>query len=279
MATLTKSDANVTSLLAVSKLPAFPSVALRMMELIQRDNANFLMVGDLLKTDAALSSAVLRAANSPLFGVRGEIKSIPVALVTLGLDRVSLLILTTAMYRVIPGGLSRAALRPWWVHNLASALVCSHLSAGQMADEYSYMCGLMHSVGQLALYTAFPQGYGMVLESAAAAGASLVEVERQHYSVDHCELGAALLRKWNIPEEMIDAAAHHHTPDKAACPSTRLVHTGCLVSNHLGFQVAAGPLPPVESLPEEVRRILADEPLRLSLLERVEVIEKSLAVV
>jgi len=118
----------------------------------------------------ALSASMLRAANSPLFGTLGEIRSIPIALLTLGMDRVGMLILNTAMWRLIQGGRGRQSMRPWWRHNLATALLSKHLSYKNMVDEYSYMCGLMHSIGQLVLFEAFPIQYGNVLTQAAEEG-------------------------------------------------------------------------------------------------------------
>lgn len=271
--TMTKTEEPVANLLAIANLPPFPSVALRLMKLIGQDTINFLQVGDLLKTDASLSAAVLRASNSPLFGARGEIKSIPLALVTLGLDRVSLLVLTTAMWRMVPGGMSSQAIRPWWRHNLATALVCKHLAGQNMVDEYCYMCGLLHSIGQLALLSGFPTRYANLLTETAATGHNLLTAERDRFGVDHCQLGAALLKKWNIPEEMVDAAAHHHDPWNASHPFTGVVNVSCSVASHLGFAVAPGLCAALEDLPSLARQLLDDEKFCLETTEKVQAME------
>lgn len=270
---MTKTEEPVANLLAVAKLPPFPSVALRLMQLIGKDTISFIQVGDLLKTDASLSVAVLRASNSPLFGARGEIKSIPLALVTLGLDRVSLLILTTVMWRLVPGGLSPDAIRPWWRHNLATALVCKQLAGQDMVDEYCYMCGLFHSIGQLALMSAFPTQYANLLTETAASGGDVLDAERAHFGVEHCQLGSALLKKWNIPLEMVDAAAHHHDPDKANHPFTTIVSASCSIANYLGFAVAPRLNGPIEALPPLAQRMLNDETFCVEITERVHAME------
>ena len=270
---MTKTEEPVANLLAVAKLPPFPTVALRLMQLIAQDTISFIQVGDLLKTDATLSVAVLRASNSPLFGARGEIKSIPLALVTLGLDRVSLLVLTTAMWRMVPGGLSPHAIRPWWRHNLATALLCKHLAGPDMVDEYCYMCGLLHSIGQLVLMSAFPTQYAPLLTEPAANGSDLMQAEFAHFGVEHCQLGSALLRKWNIPPEMVDGAAHHHDPDKATHPFTDTVHASCCAANYLGFAVAPRRSGPIEELPPLVQQLLDDEKLCMEITEKVQAME------
>lgn len=272
---MTNTEEPVANLLAVAKLPPFPTVALRLMKLIAQDTISFIQVGDLLKTDAGLSVAVLRASNSPLFGVRGEIKSIPLALVTLGLDRVSLLVLTTAMWHMVPGGLSPLAIKPWWRHNLATALLCKQLAGHDMVDEYCYMCGLLHSIGQLALMSAFPTQYANVLAETASCSSDLMQAERLHFGVDHCQLGAELLKKWNIPLEMVDAAAHHHDTDNANHPFTSVVNVSCCMANYLGFAVAPRVGGPIEELPPLVQELLNDEKLCVDITEKVQAMEGS----
>lgn len=274
--TTTTSEATIENLVAISKLPTFPSVAVRVMQLISLDSISFVQVADLLKTDASLSTVVLRSANSPMFGARGEIKSIPLALVTLGIDRVSLLILTTSIFRMVPGGLARNIVRPWWRHNLATALLCKHLTPDGMVDEYNYMCGLLHSIGQLALWEAFPNQYSNVLQTALQQGVCTCEAERTNFGVDHCELGAALLKKWNIPTEMIDAAAHHHDPENASSRFTETVAVSCQVANRLGFTVTPHLTPTHGEMSPRVRELLEDERLTVDIAAKVDEMEQHL---
>jgi HD-like signal output (HDOD) protein len=269
-------DERVTNLVAGCKLPTFPSVALRLMQLISQDAVSYEQLGSLLRTDAALSASMLRAANSPLFGTLGEIRSIPIALLTLGMDRVGMLILNTAMWRMVPGGRGRQSMRPWWRHNLATALLSKHLSYKNMVDEYSYMCGLMHSIGQLVLFEAFPIQYGKVLTQAAEEGLNVLDLERNNFGVEHCELGAALLKKWSIPGEMVDAAAHHHDPENATSATTRLVSMGCTIATQFGFAVAPAQPKPVADLPLQIQELLSDEKLRQEIAERVDAMEWTL---
>jgi HD-like signal output (HDOD) protein len=192
------------------------------------------------------------------------------------MDRVSLLILTSAMLRLVPGNRPTQTLRPWWRHNLATALFCKHLTAQDMTSEYGYMCGLMHSVGQLALFQSFPNQYGGLIADTAANDRDLQAVERANFGVDHCELGAALLQKWNIPVEIVDAAAHHHNPENGSTPFTQLVNISCSVSNHLGFAIAPHPFKSIEGLPNLAQELINNENLCLEISDAVDAIEASI---
>jgi HD-like signal output (HDOD) protein len=262
--------------IAFSKLPAFPIVAVRLMQLVSKEGVSFVQVSDLLRTDAALSAEVLRAANSPLFGSRSEVKSIPLALATLGLDRLCLLVLTAAMWRQTPGGAKRQQLKGWWRHNLAVALLSKHLTPAGLIAEYGYMAGLMHSVGQLLLFGHFGAEYSSLISKAAGAGRSLLECERESYGTDHCSLGARLLTEWRIPPELVECAACHHDPSQAKSPLAAVVYVSCQIANQLGFTVATGPRKSVDELSEEAKRVLANETLCVAIAEKVEALESSL---
>lgn len=262
------------NLLASSRLHPFPSVALRLMSLMQQNNISLKEIGHILETDAPLSATVLRAANSPLFA-RFEIKSIPLALAVLGTDRVCLLTLTAAVLHTVPGS-RREYLHAWWRHNLATALLAKHLSPRNEVAEYSYMCGLLHSVGQLVLFEAFPSRYEKLLAELGAANTPLLQLEREAFGADHCALGAALLKKWNVPAEMVDAAAHYFHPREASSQTTAVVHLACLAAGQIGFALSPGTVGPVDALPAEAKAILANEALRQEITERVQTIEASL---
>jgi len=263
-----------SELLATSKLRPFPSVALRLLHLIQQDDTSFDELGDLLATDAALSATVLRAANSPLFGARYEIKSIPLSLATLGMERISLLILAASALHTLPHSVASEHIRLWWRHNLATALLCKQLSDG--GKEGSYMCGLLHSTGQLILSDAFPGRYESLLTESAASGTQLLELERNHYGTDHCEVGAAMLRKWNIPEDIVDAAACHHHPEEGMGKWTMLVHTACLVANFLSFAVNPAAHVCLRDLPPLAQEVINNEQFCREIAQKVEALEAGL---
>jgi HD-like signal output (HDOD) protein len=270
-------ESPVATILQLAKLPAFPAIAVRLMQMLSQEDAPFNAVAKLLMTDAAFSAEVLRAANSSLFGMRPEVKSIPHALATLGLNRVSMLVVTTALWRSIPGGATRQTMRAWWRHNLATAFFAKELEGNSIEfEEMTYMSGLLHSVGQLALLGAFPDEYPMVLTQAAAGKGTVSECERAKFGADHCEIGGALLERWKVPEELSDAARRHHESSDAKFAGTRMVHIACSAAGYLGYSVFSGRRIELELLPQAARAIVEDEPLCVTIEEKINAIESSL---
>jgi HD-like signal output (HDOD) protein len=61
--------------LSLNHLPPFPAVALRALQLASDGNTRLRELHEVIRTDPAFSSELLRIANSPLYGIRVEIKN------------------------------------------------------------------------------------------------------------------------------------------------------------------------------------------------------------
>jgi HD-like signal output (HDOD) protein len=80
----------------LARIPAFPPIVLRLLDLLGRDNVEIHELVELISADPALSAQILRVANSPLYGFHSQISSLQSALVLLGLRRVRALSTTVA---------------------------------------------------------------------------------------------------------------------------------------------------------------------------------------
>jgi HD-like signal output (HDOD) protein len=229
------------------------------MDLLTNESVVFEKVGDALRMDAALSAEVLRLANSALLGARRRIHSIPQALIFLGATRVSGLLFTLSMSKLLRRTGARESIRRSWHHNLACALAAKEFakSFGTSAEE-GYNAGLFHDIGRLALVVAQPALYDRLI----AQDDDLRELEREHFGLDHCEAGAWLIEHWRLPATFVDVALNHHAPKSDGNELTMLVHAGCVVADRLGFSVTR-----VHSAEAEVG---LDDKLGLSITETIQ---------
>src|SRR5689334_6099125 len=83
----------------LKRLPAFSPVAVRLMALVSDENVCFKEVAKLIALDPALASETLRMANSGLFSRRQEIVSVLHAIAIVGLERLTHLAVTAALWR------------------------------------------------------------------------------------------------------------------------------------------------------------------------------------
>jgi HD-like signal output (HDOD) protein len=230
----------------LKRLPAFSPVALRLMSLVADENVNFKEVAKLISLDPALSGETLRRANSGLYARRQKIQSVLHAIAIVGLNRLTQIAVTAALWRGIPNRTS-PFMKAWWRHSVASALIAEHSS--ELAIDYAYTAALLHGVGQLALIEHGAQDYIVLVNDSVSNSLDLQESERAAYETDHAELAGLILEAWGLPEIVQDAAALHHWPN----PGSKLadaVQIGCITAEHIGFgacgchrQLAAGDFP------------------------------------
>jgi HD-like signal output (HDOD) protein len=227
----------------ITQVRPFRPVALQLSRMVGDPSVPFGKVADLLQTDPVLSADLLRIANSPLFPSRMEISSVLRAIVFLGSDMVSALVLTTCLKSLVAPRADRFIMA-CWRHSLATALVCQHLSdAMSMPSANGYTAGLIHDIGQMALLNAFP-AYAKALVAAEEGGLDPMDVERELFGLDHCEAGNWLLAQWDCPVELQRVAAEHENPPRPQARNgdlIRLVHGASAMANLMGMSLLESP--------------------------------------
>ena len=237
-----KGEVSFSKLPGLKLLPPFPAVAIKLLSVISDEDADFRDVSRLIMADTALSSQVLRLANSALFGFSQEVTSVLKALSLVGANRIRDMLVTVALKNYMSPGDS-PVLRDCWRHSLAAALWGEALAQWYVLDRpMLYTAAILHDLGRIALFKLSPDGYVHFLEKAAVDGTGDIrDLERDTFTLDHCQVGGYLAKLWNFQSGLIDVIGHHHdavTPDS---PKVRvLVQASCTAASMSGF-LAAGP--------------------------------------
>jgi len=222
---------------ALRLLPPFPAIAQRVLALVNQENIAFREIGDLVKMDPSFSAELLRFANSPLFGVRHEVKSVSQAVVMLGLDRVKTMATLVAVNRMLRSSLRVEALRKVWTHSLATALIAEEASrVTGLAGDIAYTAGLLHNLGTLGLMSAYPEEYSRMLAVTREFGFDLLQTERDLFDIDHCLAGCYLAQDWDYPDELAAAiAVHHEDPVAGEVSLDNIIKVSWRLSDVLGY--------------------------------------------
>jgi putative nucleotidyltransferase with HDIG domain len=196
---------------ALRLVPPFPAIAQRVLSLVSQDDVTIYQVYELVKMDPSFSAELLRFANSALFGSRREVKSLPQAIVLVGLDRVKTMATFVALNRMVRASVKIGALRKVWIHSLATALIAEEAARlNGMPCDSAYTAGLLHNLGTLGMMCAYPMEYSRMLEVSNDFGFDLLRTERDLFEIDHCAAGAYLAQDWDFPDELAAALATHH---------------------------------------------------------------------
>jgi diguanylate cyclase (GGDEF)-like protein len=192
--------------------PSPPGVASHIIELAQDPDIEMGKVAKALSMDSALSTKILRIANSPLYAQRRKSENLRQALVVLGLNATLTLALSFSLVKSLRGGKANGLnYGLYWRRALLAATAARALGDAmhQSLAEEIFLAALLQDVGMLALDKAVPDLYTQA-EALQRNHAALAEHEKKRLQVDHAEVGGWLMKGWNLPERLHRAIAHSH---------------------------------------------------------------------
>ena len=199
----------------VLKVAALPAVAMKFSEAIKNPLTSNQELETIVSEDSALASKVLMIANSALFNFPSRIDTISKAITIIGHKQLSEIILSCSvvtMFKDIPQDVIDMNL--FWRHSIAVATASRILAASRREQniEKFFTAGLLHDIGKLVMYAEIPKYAKETIETCASSKKLLHKVELDLMGFDHAKLGAMLLKKWKLPEEIVTAVYYHHKP-------------------------------------------------------------------
>src|SRR5438128_6819599 len=192
------------------QLPVFHHVALKLMHVLAKEGYSIAQVAQMIIEDQALSSHVLRMANSAFFGGLSKVTTIRDAIVRLGAKQVTnvVTVVTQSQQYCAEDKTMAAYMQILWRHSLGCALgtkwFAEKTGYRELAQE-GLLAGLLHDIGQLFLLKVLEDVQASEPELALSKPV-IVEV-LQHM---HVEQGTILMQHWHIPEPYGEVVRQHH---------------------------------------------------------------------
>lgn len=192
------------------QLPVFHHVALKLLNVMSKEDFSIGQVVQMITEDQALASHVLRMANSSFFGGLSRVTTIRDAVVRLGARQVTNIVtLVTQSYQYrAKDKLMAAYMQTLWKHAMGCALgakwFAEKIGYKELAQE-ALLAGLLHDIGQLFLLK--------VLEDVQASEPQIPFSKQIIFEVLqqlHVEQGTILMQQWNLPEVYTDIVGQHH---------------------------------------------------------------------
>jgi HD-like signal output (HDOD) protein len=203
---------------STTELPTMPEVAQALLRLNSDPNGNINDVVEILEMDPSIAAQLMRYARSAFFGYRGEIHSLHQAVTAVlgyGLTIDIALGLALGKSFAIPS-YGPMGLFPFWQHSIYSAALIERMiqllpRQRRPLPGLGFLGGLLHNFGVLLTAHLFKKEAAMLRQIINAnSDRSVIELERQVLGTDHMEIGAWLMRSWNLQAEIQVAVAEHH---------------------------------------------------------------------
>ena len=212
--------------LSMVDLPTPPHSLLAVIHYCSEDQAEADKLASLIRVDPLLSAELLRIANSPYFGLGGNVTSLSRATVVLGMKTVRSLALGIALKglstdKQIPGfndllfwedGIRRAAI---------STILGEHL---KLDTDECFTTGLLQDIGLLVLLSQEGASEEFIRKYRNYNPDIRKVLEKEEFGEHHDSVASFLATQWHIPSTLVDGICHHHDDPVNASPLASLLY-------------------------------------------------------
>lgn len=191
----------------IKAVPRLPSVIPKLLQSLRDPKSSATDYVKIINKDPALSTAVLKLANSVYFNPTSKkVNSIETAVVKLGIEGLRSVLSTAVMQPVI----QRKSYyysefgHKLWTHSVCCAVACEMIAKQRGLEPYkAYLLGLVHDIGKITIFselsTQFQQNRNQDnAQPGYAAFAPLMQSTSE-------QLSYTVAQDWSLPEEISEA--------------------------------------------------------------------------
>jgi HD-like signal output (HDOD) protein len=181
---------------------------------VDNTNISASRLGNLIERDQALTAKVLRVANSPFYGFSRKISTIDLAIVVMGLNTIKEIVLSLAIQKFFTNiNPLIFNVKSFWQYSVFCGS-CARLLARKLGYRLvgeAFVAGLMHDIGILIIIQYFYDHFKKIRELIRLQDVSLIRAEKLVLKCTHCDIGAWIAEKWNLPSQLCRAIRYHHS--------------------------------------------------------------------
>ncbi len=224
-----------------------PSVA-KLLTLLANEDAGNEDIIEVISTDGVMSAKLLSLCNAAVYGLATPVSSIEQAVLYLGHSEIHRLAMSAGFGAALNPALKGYAIgeSELWQHSLLTAhvavIVDEKMTEPLVDTAIAYTAGLIHDIGKIVVNRAVtPEMQALLMSLMEKKQHTLITAERSVLGTDHAEVGALLLKKWRLPEILVEAVAHHHEP--VTTPKIKLstiIHVADLIAHEAGGSPGIG---------------------------------------
>ena len=239
----------INKLANVDDLPTFPEIAMKVKTKLQEPKVNIKDIALIVENDPALSSRILKLANSAYYSFGRQFGNVRDAIVRMGLEEVEKMTMALGAMKVFKRkGLSKNYFKDFWTHSIMVALTTREIIAASRAYSEktvdinnAYTAGLFHAIGRLILYQYFPEYFKEISELSMIQDLELYKIEEMEMGIHHSEIGAIVLDRWKLPEFICDSVRYQYEPDR--CDSETRIYAQAVHLSNFSVSLNGNPLP------------------------------------
>ena len=179
-------------------LPSLPDVAIRIGQAMREETTNASKLARIIQTDPAITTKLIRVANSPFYAGVSKVDSCSAAIVRLGSTTTHKLVLTLALRELFNTSSPelKQRMRELWEHSVKVSAVCFVLAkvTGQFNPEHALLAGLLHDIGIVAILS-YAAHFPKVANDAEKLSRVIHDMRGK--------IGGQILKEWDFMEDLV----------------------------------------------------------------------------
>lgn len=200
----------VDALIKSIRIPPRPSLLADLQRELAAEDPSLDAIGKIVASDVGMSGALLKLANSAIYGGRRKAKSVEQAILFLGINQVAAMMTGLLARQAIPA--NSAALASFWDISTRRAHAMVFLSRRLRLGEpdVAHTFGLFCDTGVPLLMDRFPDYGATYAEASLEAERPFTALEDARHQTSHAAIGCLLARNWGLSDHVGWAILHHH---------------------------------------------------------------------
>ncbi|MBT5376170.1 MAG: HDOD domain-containing protein [Nitrospinaceae bacterium] len=204
---------------SIKNIPSLPEQIDNVLIATETSSCMDYSIVEMIQYDPAIAIAVLRVANTPLYGYAGQISSLQQAAGLLGPGSIKNIILRTPILEQFPVDSCEALPLDYvqlWIHSGITAIIAGALARlmGGIESDVCFTSGLIHETGAIALSVCFPDECAKVQSFANANQLGITEAGKQVLGFSHLEITGEIMDAWGFPAQLSHVILQCEAPDK-----------------------------------------------------------------
>lgn len=193
-------------------LPPMPQVAARVMQIDESQiSVSAEQIKNIIQADLALSTKILKLANSAFYSRGNKIQNLSQAIALLGFKTVKGLSLLVSAASIMPKKGNLKIMKELWMRSILTALiakiVAERVGKEKVKDDV-FMVGLLRQIGKSILANQFPEEYAICYQMSANGTdeEKLHQLENMKWQFTSAAAAGHAMRLWNFPTDLVAAS-------------------------------------------------------------------------
>ena len=208
------------------KVPSELSNIIIMLQEPKRVNIDELV--DKIMAISGLEERILIYLNSEIFRLKKQITSLREAIIYLGMNTMQVIVLATIIRYLFPADGESVTNRKkvdYLKHTIGTAV--ASCSIAEYLNEYDkfeiFTQAMLHDIGVVIIDNCYHEKMEEILTIMERGNAQIVAEKIALGGLHHCDVGAWLCDKLNLPNNIKEVISYHHWPTKQKAEN-RLIH-------------------------------------------------------